>query len=69
MIDGLLTAESEEDFIAAVRALDRLLVSGFYIVPLYDSGGQWVARWSTIGHPKEEPLPGFEGTALWHEKP
>jgi peptide/nickel transport system substrate-binding protein len=68
MIDALLTAATQEDFVAAVRALDRLLVSGAYIVPLYDSGGQWVARWRHVGHPKEEPLPGFEGTALWHEK-
>jgi peptide/nickel transport system substrate-binding protein len=68
MIGALLTAGSQEDFVAAVRALDRLLVSGSYIVPFYDSGGQWVARWNTIGHPKEQPLPGFEGTALWYEK-
>jgi peptide/nickel transport system substrate-binding protein len=68
MIDALLTADTQEDFVAAVRALDRLLVSGSYIVPFYDSGGQWVARWNTIGHPTEQPLPGFEGTALWREK-
>jgi peptide/nickel transport system substrate-binding protein len=68
-IDALLTAATEADFISAVRVLDRLLVSGFYIVPFYDSGGQWVARWNTIRHPKEQPLAGFEGTALWYEKP
>jgi peptide/nickel transport system substrate-binding protein len=68
VIDSLLTAESQEDFVAAVRALDRLLVSGAYIVPLYDSGGQWVARWKSIGRPTAQPLPGFEGTTLWREK-
>ncbi len=68
MIGALLTASSQEDFISAVRALDRLLVNGCYIVPLYDSGGQWVARWSHIGQPDLQPLPGFEGTALWYEK-
>jgi peptide/nickel transport system substrate-binding protein len=68
MIDALLTANTQEDFVAAVHALDRLLISGAYIVPFYDSGGQWVARWSDISHPDEQPLPGFEGTALWHEK-
>ena len=67
MIAALLTAVSQEDFIAAVRALDRLLVNGFYVVPLYNSGGQWVARWKHIGRPAAQPLPGFEGTALWHE--
>ncbi|CAN5545643.1 extracellular solute-binding protein [soil metagenome] len=68
MVAALLTAGSQEDFVAAVRALDRLLVNGFYIVPFYDSGGQWVARWKRIGHPAAQPLPGFEGTALWSEK-
>ncbi|QIG51415.1 ABC transporter substrate-binding protein [Nordella sp. HKS 07] len=69
MIAALLSATTREDFVSAVRALDRLLVSGFYIVPFYDSGGQWVARWDTIGRPKQPPLPGFEGTALWYAKP
>lgn len=69
MIGALLAATSEEDFIAAVRALDRLLVNGFYIVPFYNSGGQWVARWNTIGRPEHPPLSGFEGTGLWYVKP
>ena len=64
-IDAMLTATAKEDFQAAARAEDRLLVSGFYIVPFYDKGGQWVARWSYIGRPEQQPLPGFEGTTLW----
>ena len=47
------------------RAEDRLLVSGFYMVPFYDAGGQWVARWNYIGRPEQQPLPGFEATTLW----
>ena len=65
-IAAMLSAKSQEDFAAAVRAEDRLLVSGFYIIPFYDSGGQWVARWNTIGRPGKQPLPGFEATTLWH---
>jgi len=65
IIDAMLSATTKEDFQTAVRAEDRLLVSGFYIVPFYDAGGQWVARWNTIGRPEQQPLPGFEGTTLW----
>jgi peptide/nickel transport system substrate-binding protein len=65
MIDQLLKAESRVDFIAAVRALDRLLVNGHYIVPLYDAGGQWVARWRHIGRPDRQPLHGFELRTAW----
>ena len=64
-IAALLTAKGHEEFTAAVRALDRLLVAGFYIIPFYDAGGQWVARWNSIGRPEKQPLPGFEATTLW----
>jgi len=65
MIDQLLKAKSRVDFAAAVRALDRLLVNGHYIVPLYDAGGQWVARWKHIGRPDRQPLHGFELRTAW----
>jgi peptide/nickel transport system substrate-binding protein len=65
-IAAMLSAKGQEDFAAVVRAEDRLLMSGFYIVPFYDAGGQWVARWNYIGRPEKQPLPGFEATTLWH---
>jgi peptide/nickel transport system substrate-binding protein len=65
MIEALLKAGSRDDFVAAVRALDRLLVNGHYIVPFYNSGGQWVARWRNIARPDRQPLPGFEPTTAW----
>jgi peptide/nickel transport system substrate-binding protein len=61
----MLNATSRDEFVAAVRAEDRLLVAGFYLVPFYDAGGQWVARWNHIGRPDQQPLPGFEATTLW----
>jgi peptide/nickel transport system substrate-binding protein len=64
-ITVMLDATSPEDFVAAVHAEDRLLVSGFYMVPLFNAGGQWVARWNHIGRPETQPLPGFEATTLW----
>lgn len=69
MIKALLTATSRDDLVAAVRALDRLLVNGFYIVPFYNSGGQWIARWTNIGRPDRQPLSGFEDATLWYNKP
>jgi peptide/nickel transport system substrate-binding protein len=66
VIEAVLNAESKEDFVAAVRALDRLLIAGRYIVPLYHSPGQWFARWSHIGWPEAPSLYGLEITAAWH---
>lgn len=67
-IQSMLDAKTREEFVAAVHAEDRLLTSGFYMVPFFDAGGQWVARWNTIGRPEAQPLPGFEATTLWREK-
>ena len=35
MIAAMLGARERPDFVAAVRALDRLLISGCYVVPLF----------------------------------
>ena len=35
MIAALLRARERDDFVAAVRALDRVLISGCYVVPLF----------------------------------
>ena len=43
MIAALLKAETREDVVAAVRALDRVLMSGSYVVPLVPRAGA-VAR-------------------------
>jgi peptide/nickel transport system substrate-binding protein len=64
-IDAMLKASDRVAFEAAVRAEDRLLVAGHYMIPFYSSGGQWVARWTYIGKPDKQPLPGFEATTLW----
>lgn len=60
MIDALMNARSLEDFQAAVRAYDRLLVAGHYVVPLYHLGEQWVARWKRIGRPAKVSLYGYQ---------
>ncbi len=65
MIDALVNARSAEDFRAAVRAYDRLLVAGHYVVPLYHIGEQWVARWTHIGRPEKTPLYGYQLPVWW----
>src|SRR6185295_7408957 len=60
MIDHLLTATSQEEFETAVRAYDRLLLSGAYVVPLYFQPDQWVARWAGIKHPDVTPIYGYQ---------
>lgn len=65
MIAALLSATSQEDFVAAVRALDRVLMSGFYVVPLFHLRDQWIARRDYIRHPPTTPLYGPVFDAWW----
>ncbi|MEJ2118126.1 MAG: hypothetical protein P8Y36_09600 [Alphaproteobacteria bacterium] len=65
MIAALLAAKSREDFVSAVRALDRVLLSGAYVLPLYHAPKQWVAHWNTLGHSKINPVAGMQLTAWW----
>ncbi len=66
MIAAMLSATSREDFVAATRALDRVLLSGFYVVPLYFPPKQWVARWKRIEHPSTTSLFGYLPETWWH---
>ena len=66
-IQAMLKSKTREEFVSAIHAEDRLLVSGFYMVPFYVAP-QWVARWSYIGGnpPDKQPVTGFESVTLWH---
>lgn len=65
MIEKLLAARTEEEFTAAVRAYDRLLISGHYVVPLYHLSEELVARWSRIERPDNTPLYGPQFPTWW----
>ena len=58
MIEAMLSAPTREDFVAAVRALDRILISGNYVVPLFYLPEAWVARWTTVARPEKTALTG-----------
>ncbi|MBO1040161.1 extracellular solute-binding protein [Brucella pituitosa] len=65
MIEAMLAARKREDFVSAVRALDRILISGDYYIPLYYLPYQWVARWDRIGHPEKTSLYGYQLPTWW----
>jgi peptide/nickel transport system substrate-binding protein len=65
MIAALLRARTREDFVAAVRALDRVLISGCYVVPLFHPPQTWIARWSRIERPAATPLFGYLPETWW----
>jgi peptide/nickel transport system substrate-binding protein len=67
MIDALLKAKDRKGFVAAARALDRLLLSGDYVIPLYHLPRDWVAHWSDMKRPQTTPLYGYQIDTWWIE--
>jgi peptide/nickel transport system substrate-binding protein len=66
-IAAMLRARERTDFVAAVRALDRVLISGSYVVPLFYLPQQWVARWNFVNHPARTSLYGYLPETWWYE--
>jgi peptide/nickel transport system substrate-binding protein len=65
MIAALLAAHDRATFVSAVRALDRALMSGFYAIPVFSAGEQWIARWNRIEMPKTTSLSGYLPESWW----
>jgi peptide/nickel transport system substrate-binding protein len=58
MIDEILNAETRDDFIAATRALDRVLTTGRYVIPIYQWNISRIAHVKELKYPEEMPIYG-----------
>ena len=67
MIEALLAARERPDFVSAVRALDRVLISAQFSVPLFYTPGQWVARWTEVERPARVALAGTLAESWWRK--
>ncbi len=65
LIAAMLEARERPGFVSAVRALDRVLMSGFYAIPLYSAAEQWIARWNRIERPSTTSLSGYLPETWW----
>ena len=75
-VDGLIVAilegRTQDDFRSAVKALDRALTSGRYVIPV------WYSDYARIAHKKELKFPeylpiyghwiGWQPDVWWHEE-
>ena len=65
MISAMLSAATEDGFVSSVRALDRVLLSGDYVIPLFYTPKQWVAYWTRLKQPDTTPLFGYNVESWW----
>ncbi|HZT24463.1 MAG TPA: extracellular solute-binding protein [Pseudolabrys sp.] len=66
MIDKVVAAKSEQELVAAARALDRILLWNYYVVPQWTYGKVRTARWNRFSRPQNMPKYGMAAfPALW----
>jgi peptide/nickel transport system substrate-binding protein len=69
MIADMLAARDRGVFVSAVRVLDRVLMSGFYAIPVFNVQEQWIARWNRIECPQVTSLTGYLPETWWYRPP
>ncbi|RYH03602.1 ABC transporter substrate-binding protein [Salipiger sp. IMCC34102] len=72
MIDTMLTSESQENFAASVKALDRILTAGRYVIPIYQWNISRLAHAKELTYPEVLPVmgdwPGWQPDLWWWEE-
>lgn len=68
LVESLINADSRQSLIAHTRALDRVLLWGYYVVPNWHIKTWRVAYWNHIGHPDTPPKYDI-GINTWWIKP
>lgn len=65
LITKLLNATSQEERIAIGKALDRVLLWGFYVLPHFNLPAFRIAYWHTIAMPSQIPPYGIDPYLWW----
>jgi len=68
LIELLISAPDRESLIARIRALDRVLLFGNYVVPHWHIKSFRVAMWNMFGRPAVSPKYGFPFDAWWVDR-
>ncbi|HEY4981594.1 MAG TPA: extracellular solute-binding protein [Pseudolabrys sp.] len=66
LIERLIFAKDRDELVAATKALDRVLLWNFYVVPQWTYGKVRAARWDRFGRPDNMPKYGLSAfPTIW----
>lgn len=68
LISMITAAQDREDQVAAVKAMDRVLLANHYVVPMFYSGEARIAYWNRITHPQRLPEYSIGFPETWSAK-
>lgn len=68
MIEGIIKAESREDLVNKVRAMDRVLLAGHYVIPMWHYPKWRIAYWSKLERPENlSPISPLIANTWWQK--
>ncbi|MDA8247663.1 MAG: extracellular solute-binding protein [Rhodospirillales bacterium] len=65
LIAKVVGAHTREELVTAARALDRVLLWGWYVVPQWHIQSVWAAWWNRFGHPDVPVRSGVAFNTWW----
>ena len=65
LIEKLISAKTRKELTTAIHALDRVLLWGHYVIPLYHSNTDRIAYWDFLEYPNKIPLYGIVIESWW----
>jgi microcin C transport system substrate-binding protein len=65
LIEKLIGAKTREELTTAIHALDRVLLFGHYVIPLYHSNTDRIAYWNFLEYPDTISLYGIVIESWW----
>jgi len=65
LIEKLIGAKTRDDLTTTIHALDRVLLWGHYVIPLYHSAIDRIAYWDFLEYPDNIPLYGIVIESWW----
>lgn len=68
LCEKIASAVTQKDLETATRALDRVLIQGYYSVPLYHLAKDYLAIWDKFGIPPVDPKVGTSVMRWWSKE-
>ena len=65
LIDKIVFAKNRDDLLAATKALDRVLLNNYFVVPSYSNRNDRIAHWERFGRPANLPAYSIGFPEIW----
>ena len=66
LVERVIQASDRDELVALTRALDRILLNGYYAIPMWHNPDIWYAWWNKVKFPPTQPsYSGIDPYSLW----